>query len=75
MLYIRSPLVRISIACTIPSQGTQMVQNLKWEKCYLQPLKSCRATIALVMSVMMQRGIPDAAIKMNVASAMWKRDR
>ena len=31
--------------------------------------------IVPVMSVMMRRGIPDAAIKMNVASAMWKRDR
>jgi len=31
--------------------------------------------IVLVMSVMMRRGILDAAIEMNVANAMWKRDR
>ena len=47
-----------------------MVQNLKWEKFCLRWLRNCHATIVLVMSVMMRRGILGVAVKRNVASAM-----
>ena len=68
--------VRISIACTIPSQGTQMVQNLKREKCYLRLLRSCLAMIALDTSVMMLHGIPAVVKKRGiVVNATWKRTR
>ena len=47
-----------------------MVQNLKWETFCLRWLRNCHATIVLVMSVMMRRGILGVAVKKNVASAM-----